>query len=246
MKTITMCWGVSVLLAIPSGSAAAADEGCSDKTSAGTVCTCDVRELRPLQGAIGLDEVESKAAKIEDKPKKAMRALAADPIKVVHGPGGALFITDHHHGADAWRLAGHPNALCEIVARPAFESEADFWQGLTQDRLVRLADENGKPLQPSQLPASLVQLPDDPYRSLAWRLRKAGGFCRSEMEQKEFAEFIWADWMRAQPKLPAAAVSADEKSMVKTALSLALSPAAKALPGYIGDKPTSFECAGED
>ncbi len=41
-----------------------------------------------------------------------------------------------------------------------------------------------------QLPHSLKLMPDDAYRSLAGRVRKNGGFCRSEMKQKEFAEFV--------------------------------------------------------
>lgn len=145
-------------------STAVAEPACTVQTAAGQTCGCDVRLLRPLQGAIGFDEVMNKVEKIRAKPKKAWKDLEADPIKVVHGPGGALFITDHHHGADAWRLADHPMALCQVVARPSFATEAVFWQGLTDDRLVRLADADGKPLTPGQLPTSLEQMPNDPYR----------------------------------------------------------------------------------
>jgi hypothetical protein len=73
--------------------------GASSKT--GIPCSCDVRTLRPLQGALGMEEVRDKADKIKAKPGKACQKLANDPIKVVRGPGGALFITDHHHGANA-------------------------------------------------------------------------------------------------------------------------------------------------
>ena len=241
MRTTVICCGIIAFM-----SAAAAEPPCTASTSAGQTCGCDVRLLRPLQGAIGLDEVTDKVDKIQHQPRKAWRDLENNPIKIVHGPGGMLFIVDHHHGADAWRLAGHPMALCQIVAGPFFGTEAAFWQGLADDRLVRLADADGRPVTPGQLPISLEQMPDDPYRSLAWRLRKAGGFCRSEMDQKEFAEFIWADWMRGQPTLPAAQVHASGASMVEKALALARSPAAKALPGYVGDKPQSFACAKED
>src|SRR5450756_955783 len=53
--------------------------------------------------SVDMEEVRDKADKIKAKPGKACQKLASDPIKVVRGPGGALFITDHHHGADAWR-----------------------------------------------------------------------------------------------------------------------------------------------
>lgn len=230
-------------LLLPLPAAAAADTPCDAAAKAGVTCTCDVRTLRPLQGAIGMEEVRDKVQKIAAKPKKEWQDLVADPVKVIRGPGDALFITDHHHGADAWRLAGHPIALCKIGDRPPFATEAEFWSGLIRDRLVRLADAVGNPLTPAQLPSSLKLMPDDPYRSLAWQLRKKDGFCRSEMPQKEFAEFLWADWLRKRSELPADAVRASAASMLPTALALARSPAAKAIPGYVGDKPAGFKCS---
>jgi hypothetical protein len=209
-------------------------------------CSCDVRTLRPLQGAVGMEEVRDKADKIKAKPGKACQKLASDPIKVVRGPGEALFITDHHHGADAWRLAERPFALCEIADRAPFSSEPQFWSDLIKDNLVRLADADGKSISPEQLPGDLAQLPDDPYRSLAWRLRKNDGFCRSIMPQKEFAEFIWADWLRKQPGLLVDAVRTSAKEMLPTALALARSPAAKDMPGYVGDQPSDFKCSDDE
>lgn len=215
---------------------------CGPDSKPGAPCACDVRNLRPLQGAVGMEEVRDKAQKIAAKPDKECGKLASDPIKVIRGPGGALFITDHHHGADAWRLADRPIALCEIGDRAPSSSEAEFWSDLTMNHLVRLADAYGKSISPERLPIGLAELPDDPYRSLAWRLRKSDGFCRSTMPQKEFAEFIWADWLRARPELPVDAVRASAKKMLPTALALARSPAAKDVPGYVGDKPLGFKC----
>lgn len=233
----------SLLIVRPARAADAA--ACDAKTQAGTTCACDVRTLRPLQGAVGLEEVRDKVRRITVKPDKEWRELEEDPIKVVRGPGDQLFITDHHHGADAWRLFGRPVAVCQIEPRPAFGTEAQFWSGLVADRLVRLADADGKPLTPAQLPASLEAMPDDPYRSLAGQLRINGGFCRSIMGQTEFAEFLWADWMRTRPELPVASVRASAVSMVPTALTLARSDAAREIPGYVGDKPANFVCPKE-
>lgn len=222
----------------------AAEAPCSAATPPGVTCSCDVRTLRPLQGALGLEEVRDKARKITARPDRAWADLQDDPVKVVRGPGGALFITDHHHGADAWRLAGHPVALCQIAPRP-LGTEAQFWSGLAADRLVRLADADGHPLTPAGLPASLEDMPDDPYRSLAWRLRKQGGYCRSDMPQKEFAEFVWADWLRTRPELSIGAVRASAEAVLPVALALARSDAASAVPGYVGATPTPSACASE-
>jgi hypothetical protein len=231
---------LGLLLSLP---AAAADwPSCGLSTKAGITCSCDVRTLRPLQGAIGLEEVLAKKQKIADHPKREWRDLEEGPIKVIRGPGNGLYITDHHHGADAWRLAGKPIALCQIGKGPAFNTDAEFWSELERDHLVRLANAEGKPLMPAQLPQSLKLMPDDPYRSLAWLVRKNGGICRSEMKQKEFAEFVWADWLREQPELPAAAVGASAKKMLPKALELVRGPAAKEMDGYVGSKPPGFKC----
>ena len=110
---------------------------------------------------------------------------------------------------------------------------------------MRLANADGKPLTPAQLPQSLKLMPDDAYRSLAWRVRKNGGFCRSEMKQKEFAEFVWADRLREQKELPADAVGASAKKMFHKALELVRGPAAKDMDGYVGSKPPGFKCPKE-
>jgi hypothetical protein len=109
-----------------------------------------------------------------------------------------------------------------------------------------LENKDGVAITPDALPKSLEQLPDDPYRTLAWMVRKKDGFCRALMEQKEFAEFIWADWMRGRAEFPAAQVAAAPDKFLKVALNLAKSRAAAGLPGYIGNKSAGFTCPDED
>jgi hypothetical protein len=225
---------------------ATADTPCDNQTKPGVNCACDLRTLRPLQGAVGMEEVRDKAKKIAKKTEKELRDLSSDPIKVIRGPGDSLFITDHHHGARAWLLADHPMAICRIEAGPQFGDEAQFWSQLEIAHLAHLADENGKPITPDALPRSVQQLPDDPYRSLAWLVRKDDGFCRALMPQKEFAEFQWADWLRTKPEVPVSSVKASPESLLPVALTLVKSPAAAALPGYRGDKPESFLCPKEE
>jgi hypothetical protein len=43
------------------------------------------------------------------------------------------------------------------------------------------------------LPKSVADLVDDPFRSLAGELRRAGGFAK---ETTTFSEFLWADFFR--------------------------------------------------
>jgi hypothetical protein len=225
----------SLLLA---SGAAFAQSPCDPHAFTGQPCKCDARVLHPLQGALGMEEVGEKTSNINKDYDGEWKDLEDDPIQVIVGPGDRLFITDHHHKADAWLRAGRPDVLCQIKRRPAFGSEQKFWAGLVKDNLVRLADENGKPLAPAQLPSTLDQMPDDPYRSLAWRLRKEKGYCRPK-DHKEFVEFRWADWMRNRPELPRQDVSASTEAVLPEALKLAAGPEAKALPGY---KPKGSKC----
>jgi hypothetical protein len=228
----------------------------------GGPCLCDLTALRPLQGAVGIKEVDYKAAEIETSkdPEKQCRKLVKKAINVVVGPGPRLFVTDHHHGALAlWKVESDRKepaliGVCKIVNSekglpPTFVSEDEFWQIMGEKRLVRPYDEKGVKLaSPSALPHTLEALPDDPYRSLAWLVRETGGFCTngpSSNVQKEFLEFQWADFFR-EKKVPVERVQVwDPKGkadpVVRDADALAHSSEAANLPGY-----TNANCSETD
>jgi hypothetical protein len=219
--------------------AAAAEElpSCAQMSDPGKNCSCDLRRLRPLQGAIGEFEVAQKAKQIKDDPSKAEDRLAKDPIKVVRGPNRDLFIIDHHHSALAWLDAGFPGGICSIEHPELSADSARFWDQLADKKLDHLEDRNGVAIPHEKLPRTLPELrsEDDPYRSLAGLVRKNGGFCRDSMHP-EFAEFRWADFMRSRPELPVKAVAASPRDMLGEALKIARGPAARDadLPGYNG------------
>jgi hypothetical protein len=233
---------------------------CRQESYVGVKCNCDLRTLQPLQGAVGMEEVRVKAKDIVDHEKKKRVALAYDPIKLVRSPGyyTLLYITDHHHGARAWLEAGHTMGTCVIQSAAKFETEpSQFWADLKKRKLVREADKNGNPITVRQgpmqlgdfpdnpLPRKLSDLPDDPYRTLAWRVRKGDGFCRALMTGKiEFAEFQWADWLRKRPEFQNPPGPNDDWSGDKIieAVALAKTSAASGLPGYRGDKRARYKC----
>jgi hypothetical protein len=76
-----------------------------------------------------------------------------------------------------------------------------------------------------------MQLKDDPFRSLAGELRRAGGFAK---DTTPFSEFLWADFFRR--KIKRKAVEADFAAAVEQALRLARSEEAEYLPGWCGPK----------
>ena len=52
-----------------------------------------------------MKEVAYKEKSISEHPKRERRKLEQDSIKVVAGPGGKLFITDHHRSMCCTRRA---------------------------------------------------------------------------------------------------------------------------------------------
>ena len=60
-------------------------------------------------------------------------------------------------------------------------------------RWVYPYDSKGERRQFKDIPKSVVDLKDDPFRSLAGELRRAGGFAK---DTTPFSEFLWADFLR--------------------------------------------------
>jgi hypothetical protein len=84
----------------------------------------------------------------------------------------------------------------------------------------------------NDIPKSVSDLVDDPFRSLAGELRRAGGFAK---ETTPFSEFLWADFLRRRMKRKA--VEGDFSRALEKALQLAKSNEANYLPGWCGPAP---------
>ncbi|MGN5478415.1 ParB-like protein [Cupriavidus basilensis] len=98
----------------------------------------ELARLRPTQITLGYTHMRDKMAvtrKYQDAGDRAAlrRFLRSHRVKTVAGPGGALFIVDHHHWARAWSELGlrrapvrimrdlsrlDPDAVLEAHARP--------------------------------------------------------------------------------------------------------------------------------
>lgn len=197
-------------------------DACNASTRPGDTCKCNLSDLRPLQGAIGVAEVQVKADDIKKDRDGEWRDLKKDPIKVVRGPGGGLYVTDHHHTARAWMKAGESKGECQLQCDLSSLEPDKFWTILEDHKLARLKDKDGKDMSPKDMAKLTIgDLPNDPYRSLAYFVRKDHGICRSRMKQKEFAEFEWADWYRSKSELPAGDVEAAPRTFVEKAEKLA-------------------------
>ena len=95
-------------------------------------------------------------------------------------------------------------------------------------------DDKGRRRGYKDIPKSVRDLIDDPFRSLAGELRRAGGFAK---DTTPFSEFLWADFLRRRIKRKL--VELDFDRAIVAAMKLSKSQEAIYLPGWCG--PASQE-----
>ena len=194
--------------------------------------THKILDLRPTQFAVGMLEVDEKIALVKKfSPKKLKKFIQETPVPVVRSPDGQLYIVDRHHFLSVCYHLGIPKVQIEIVKDFLGEklTYRQFWNWMHKQRNCYLYCQFGSgPHREFYLPRDVRGLADDPYRSLAWFVRKSGGFGQSD---KNFAEFRWANFFRSRKLLNIRGIAGFENALVKAVL-LAQSAAAKHLPGY--------------
>jgi hypothetical protein len=104
-----------------------------------------------------------------------------------------------------------------------------FWGVMDNKRWVYPYDAKGERRHFKDLPRSVADLKEDPFRSLAGELRRVGGFAK---DTTPFSEFLWADFLRR--KLSRKSVDANFEKAIEKALALAKSKDAVYLPGWCG------------
>ena len=189
-----------------------------------------IEDLRPTQITVGMREVEEKRQRWRDyKGKKKSEFLGKHMIPVILGPKERPYVIDHHHLSRALLDEGEKHVLVTVVADlKALEPDA-FWVVLDHRGWVHPYDEDGQRRAFRAIPKSVGDLLDDPFRSLAGELRRAGGFAK---ETTPFSEFLWADFLRR--RIERKAVEKDFAKAMEKALALAKSQEAHYLPGWCG------------
>ncbi len=204
---------------------------CGLKSEAGSNCDVAISELKPTQLTFGAIEVQRRSEKFADmSEKKLQKYLSKNLVPVVIGPKGDVYITDHHHLALAIAaLKGDDFELsAEVVQNWASYSSDRFWSAMSAADYTWLYNEEGEgPLSYKTLPNSLFVLKDDPYRALAWGVRKAGAYDETSVPH---ADFMWANFFRS--RMEKAEIQEDFDQAVTSAVALAHSKEAKHLPGY--------------
>lgn len=190
-----------------------------------------ILSLRPTQMTVGMREVKEKRERWREHKSKRKQAelLGKHMIPVVLGPDERHYVVDHHHLARALHDEGVKDVLVTVIADLTMVDRSAFWSVLDHRRWAYPYDNKGERRHFTDIPKSITGLKDDPYRSLAGEIRRAGGFAK---DTTPFSEFLWADLFRG--RISRKMIVDDFARAMEKALALAKSKDAIYLPGWCG------------
>jgi hypothetical protein len=186
-------------------------------------------QLRPTQCTVGLLEVAQKRASWTVLKRKHRETfLEQHWFPSVIGPGNRYYIVDHHHLGRALIEEEIDSVFVLILKDLSYLEKATFWRVMEHHQWVHPFDEQGQRIEMEAIPKKIVQLKDDPYRSLAGMLRRTGEFSK---DVTPYSEFLWADFLRSAISLEQ--IQHDIDGALKQAKQLAHQPEARYLPGWV-------------
>ena len=189
-----------------------------------------ILDLRPTQMTVGMVEVRDKIKRFAEMEKKKQEtAIGKHMIPVVVGPDERYYVVDHHHLARALYEANVKHVLVTVIGDLRMVERDAFWGVMDNKRWVYPYDARGERRSFKELPKSVKDLEDDPYRSLAGELRRQGGFAK---DTTPFSEFLWADFLRR--KIPRKMVKGHFMEALEKAKAAARTHDAVYLPGWCG------------
>src|SRR5437588_9135253 len=189
-----------------------------------------ILSLRPTQMTVGMREVKEKRKRWREHGKKKQAdLLGTHMIPVVSGPDERYYVIDHHHRGRALHDEGIKQVLVTVVGDLRMVEREAFWGVMDNKRWVYPYDAKGERRPFKDLPQSIAGLKDDPFRSLAGDLRRAGGFAK---DTTPFSEFLWADFLRR--KMSRKSVEGNFAKAIEKGLGFVKSKDAIYLPGWCG------------
>ena len=192
--------------------------------------TASIADLAPTQVTVGMREVNFKRRRwCEKDSHKAASYLSGHSIPVILGPGTRRYIIDRHHLTRALHDEGVNKVPVSVVADMSTLSFDEFWSTLESRGCAHPFDDKGKRRSYDDMPKNVFDLTDDPFRSLAGALKRAGGYAK---DKAPFSEFRWANFLRS--RIEHEIVECDFDRALALAFDLAQSRQAMALPGWTG------------
>lgn len=189
-----------------------------------------LEKLHPTQLTVGLAEVADKRQEWKKlKRKERVAALDNHWFPSVLGPEGVYYIVDHHHFGLALIEEEVKKASLLVLKDLSFVDPVTFWSVMNFNQWAHPYDGRGARRTFEAIPKSIVDLQDDPYRSLAGRLRRAGGYAK---DATPYSEFLWADFFRS--RIASDQINDLSPKLQTKAMNLARSQEARYLPGWVG------------
>ncbi|WEK52721.1 MAG: ParB-like protein [Candidatus Kaistia colombiensis] len=189
----------------------------------------ELSTLRPTQLTVGMLEVNEKQRQWRDEGERGPEFLGRHLIPVVLGPKGRHYILDHHHLALALQREGVKHVLTSPVANLRSLDAHTFWFVMAHRNWMHLYDADGKLRTYKDIPKSVDQMQDDPFRSLAGALRRVGGYAK---DMSFYSEFLWADFLRRN--IEKSRIDDNFADALGDALTLSKTKSASYLPGWCG------------
>ncbi|HWW48994.1 MAG TPA: ParB-like protein [Xanthobacteraceae bacterium] len=189
-----------------------------------------IDDLRPTQITVGMREVAGKRKRWRElSGNKDIEFLGHHMIPVVLGPKKRPYVIDHHHLARALHEEGVQDVLITVISDLSHLAKDAFWVVLDNRSWMHPFDDEGKRRGYTDIPTAIPDLVDDPFRSLAGALRRAGGYAK---DTTPFSEFLWADFLRRRIKR--SVVEKDFERALELALTEAKNQDSNYLPGWCG------------
>jgi hypothetical protein len=192
-----------------------------------------IASLRPTQMCVGLAEVRSRQSDFQVESSRERRDyLGSKPVPLVRSGDGQVWMVDRHHRLRALlELMPEATAFGYVALQLNTTDPSDVLAELLRRGWLYLYNGRGLgPLAPAALPANLLGLEDDPYRSLVWKLKREGVIKAAPLIP--FHEFRWGAWLRSRSLPPFS--SQQLTPALPAARALARSEAASHLAGWQG------------
>ena len=187
-----------------------------------------VADLVPTQMTVGMSEVIYKRRRWRERSSdRAANYLNKLRIPVVLGPNGGHYLIDRHHLTLALRHEGIGELTVFFVANLSMLGIDEFWMSLESQNWTHPFDDEGRRRCYNDMPQTIDAMQDDPFRSLAGAVKRAGGYAKVEVP---FSEFKWADFLRC--RIPRELLDRDFDQALAIAMHLAQGVEAAALPGW--------------
>lgn len=197
----------------------------------GDMAKYPILDLMPTQAWVGKRLIDDKQEKLEYMEDDELKEyLKENPVPVILAPNGKYYMIDHHHLAEAARRVGRKKIYIELRHDwSSMKSMDAFWERMKEKNYVFLFDEDGKPIKVKDLAKSVARMRDNPYRSLAYYVRETGGYRKTK---EPFPEMRYAILLKQNVKIEKGPYGFQK--VIAEGYTLARSPKAKDLPGYIG------------